>query len=356
MSPPPNKIAASGMYFPSPSTDWRGQQQRPDQRPRPAGGHHPPQGVCPPAEHLVGHQRHQHGIRHADQAHQRQQQQDAADRPRAADVVPPLGQVVQDVPLGGSHARPGCHPHRHQRGEHGEVADRVDQKTPPFAEGGDQDPADRRSHQPGRIDHRRIQGDRVGEVVFVVDQFREQGLPRRHVEGVDQALAEAQHDDLSDRDPAPQRQHGHGQGLQHGEHLGEDQQVVAIPAIDEHAGERGEKERGKLPGKAHHAEHQRRAGQAIDQPPGGDPRHPGADQREALAVEEQAEIPMRQRPPHRGKLRGGRGDGRVGGRLGRRGRLHGKGRHGSVSGPCLPRAPTGLRAAPGDRRFAASSG
>jgi len=58
-----------------------------------------------------------------------------------------------------------------------------------------------------------------------------------------------------------------------------------VEAINPHACKRREEKCRNLPGKADRAQQQRRAGQAIDQPTGGDPRHPGADQRDRLAAE-----------------------------------------------------------------------
>jgi len=63
--------------------------------------------------------------------------------------------------------------------------------------------------------------------------------------------------------------------LQHRDRLGDDQQAVAIPAIDGDAGKRAEEKRWKLAGKADDAEEEGGAGQAVDEPVRrgrGDPR------------------------------------------------------------------------------------
>ncbi len=51
------------------------------------------------------------------------------------------------------------------------------------------------------------------------------------------------------------------------------------------------------PAKPTIAQQQRRMGQAIDQPAGREPRHPGADHRDALTEEEQLEVAVPQRSP-----------------------------------------------------------
>ena len=61
------------------------------------------------------------------------------------------------------------------------------------------------------------------------------------------------------------------------------------------AGKRRQQEGRNLPREADHAEQQRRTGQPVHQPAGGDARHPGADQRHALPAEKQAVVAVAQR-------------------------------------------------------------
>ncbi len=79
--------------------------------------------------------------------------------------------------------------------------------------------------------------------------------------------------------------------------LGPDQQAAAMEPLDPDAGERPQKKSDDLPGEADHAEQQRRVGQAVDQPARGQPRHPGADQRDALPGEVEPEVAVPQCPP-----------------------------------------------------------
>ena len=60
---------------------------------------------------------------------------------------------------------------------------------------------------------------------------------------------------------------------------------------------KGPAEGGNLAGEADGAQQQRRSGEAIDQPAGGDAGHPGADEGDALAAEEEPEVAMAKGPP-----------------------------------------------------------
>ena len=59
---------------------------------------------------------------------------------------------------------------------------------------------------------------------------------------------------------------------------------------------------GICPAETDQTEQKRRTREAVDQPTGGDARHPGADQGDALAAEEQPVIPVGERAE--GKLPG----------------------------------------------------
>jgi hypothetical protein len=80
------------------------------------------------------------------------------------------------------------------------------------------------------------------------------------------------------------------------------QHLAAVEPVNPDAGKGREEKCGNLPGKADRAQQQRRAGEAIDQPTGGDARHPGADERDALAAEEEAEVAMAQGAPQQERV------------------------------------------------------
>lgn len=88
--------------------------------------------------------------------------------------------------------------------------------------------------------------------------------------------------------------------MQHGQGLGDEQNVAAIEAVDPDSGEGGEEERGDLSGEADDAEEECGTGEAIDEPTGGQARHPCAHQGNALAAEVEAKISVAQGAPRVG--------------------------------------------------------
>ena len=100
-----------------------------------------------------------------------------------------------------------------------------------------------------------------------------------------------------DGDAMREREGGERERLQRGERLRPHEHRALVPAVDPDAGEGREQEGRNLAREADDAEQPRGAGEAIDEPTGGDARHPGADERDALAAEEEAEVGRAERPP-----------------------------------------------------------
>src|SRR5262245_10116391 len=75
---------------------------------------------------------------------------------------------------------------------------------------------------------------------------------------------------------------------------------MAIRAIDENAGKRRQYQRGDLPPKPDDAEKEGRTRETKHEPARCDARDPGADERYALAGEEETIVSMRQRAPDAG--------------------------------------------------------
>ena len=75
------------------------------------------------------------------------------------------------------------------------------------------------------------------------------------------------------------------------------EKLAAIQAVDPDAGEGGKEESGNLAGETNGAEEHGRSGEPVDKPGGGDAGHPRADEGDALAAEEEAEVAMTERAP-----------------------------------------------------------
>ena len=115
-----------------------------------------------------------------------------------------------------------------------------------------------------------------------------------HVECVDDALHGTEREDFGDGDAVREREPGKGERLQHGQGLRPDQNFAAVDAINEDAGERSEEKGWNLAGEADGAQQERGFGEPVDKPGRGDARHPGADEGDALAAEEEPEVAMAQ--------------------------------------------------------------
>ena len=151
--------------------------------------------------------------------------------------------------------------------------------------------------EPGEIDDGRVEGDGVAEVALVLDHLDHERLAAGHVKCVDEPLEDAEREDFRDGDAMRERERGKGQRLQGGEHLRPDEHGALVPAIDPDSGEGRQQKSRNLPREADDAEQPCGPGEAIDEPTGGDARHPGADERDALPTEEQPEVGRAQRPP-----------------------------------------------------------
>ena len=121
----------------------------------------------------------------------------------------------------------------------------------------DDEARERWADKAGHVDHGRVEGDGVAEVIFVFDHLDEEGLAAGHIEGVDNSLEGAERDDLVDGDDLCERECGHGERLNARENLCPDEKVAAVDAVDEDSGKGSEEEGGDLSGKAYDTEQER---------------------------------------------------------------------------------------------------
>ena len=131
----------------------RSERERSAERAKPARSHQKAERVGAAAEDMRRHRRHQHGVRHAHEAHQREQQQHAANGRKPGDVAP----AFLELPAHPNRLRvASCswQAHRHERRDDRNVADCVDQEAIPLAGGGDQHACNGRPEQPRGVHHR----------------------------------------------------------------------------------------------------------------------------------------------------------------------------------------------------------
>ncbi len=86
-------------------------------------------------------------------------------------------------------------------------------------------PADGRADQTRSICHRGVDGDGVTEVVTIIDHLYEEGLPSRHIEGINYALHNGESDNFPEVDDVCQREHGLRPGIER------KLQPVSTPAV-----------------------------------------------------------------------------------------------------------------------------
>ena len=91
-------------------------------------------------------------------------------------------------------------------------------------------------------------------LIPVFDHLYDECLPGRHVEGVNGTLKQTQQNDVGHGDAVTQGQHRQCERLQHGKRLGDDQDAVAVPAINPNASKRSQQQHRYLSRKAHQAE------------------------------------------------------------------------------------------------------
>ena len=160
----------------------------------------------------------------------------------------------------------------------------VDQKAPAFADA--PPPADprRRTDNPRGVEHRRVQRDRVHQVL-AADQLDEERLTRRDVEGVDDPQAGSQREDLPDLDAAGDVSAARA-ARPSSRHLRRhhDAVPVARSATVPPTGQPGSRDLRREPDGA---EQRGRSGEPVDQPGLRHRLHPGADERDQLSRDEE---------------------------------------------------------------------
>ena len=270
----------------------RGQEQRAGQGAHAERRHEQAEGVRAAVEDVGGEDRHEHGEGHAHHADDADEEQQRADRREAEGVAQAVPQLAQHGPSLAASRRPRLDPHRGEGGDDRDVAEAVQQEHDSLADEGDHEPGHRRARQPRGVEDRRVEGDRVGQIVAPPHHLDEERLARGDVDAVDEAEEHAEDEDVGDGGPAREHEGRQHQRLDHGQDLGADHDAAAVGAVGPYAGQRREKQARELAREAHQTEEERRAGHAIDEPAERHLLHPRTGQRDHLATQEQAEIPV----------------------------------------------------------------
>jgi len=191
-------------------------------------------------------------------------------------------------------------PHRKQRGDRGEIAQRVDQEADRDSYHRDEHAGNRRADDRGGIEDRRVQGDGVHQVLLA-HHLDLEGLPGGHVESVDHAGRKSgdHHHPVARVTCGTQHEQSE---RRHDERRLRDQEDGSLAiAIRDHAGERAaDEDRQELCCQGD-ADEQSAVRELQRQPRQRDRLHPGADGRNDLAEQEQTVVAVTERTEDPGR-------------------------------------------------------
>ena len=122
----------------------------------------------------------------------------------------------------GDGARRTVHPHQQQSDNHRDVAHRVGEEAPAFADLRHQNAGDGRTDHARAIEHGGVQRDRIHQVVLA-HHIHQKRLPPGNVEGVHHPQQRGQHENMPDLvNRMQQGESGQNEGQQHRRGLGAD--------------------------------------------------------------------------------------------------------------------------------------
>ncbi len=178
--------------------------------------------------------------------------------------------------------------------QHRQEAGRVEEEAGRDADQPDDQAGDRRSHDAGQVEGRAVERDRVGDV-GATDHLDHERLPDGHLDGVHEAQPDGQQVDHPDLHQVGHHQDAQRQGEDERHDLGHDERLTLGQGVGDDAAEEAEDEHRQELAGGHDAQRERVVGQRQHQPALGDRLHPGADQRDQLAGEEEPEVAVCER-------------------------------------------------------------
>lgn len=183
--------------------------------------------------------------------------------------------------------------HEHEADEHRNEADEIHPETNELAVGDQEDARNGGPHHSRRVKDGGIESNGIGKVLLLADEGDQECLAAEDVEGVDDALDEAQKGQQRDGFELETDDEGEQPSLYHEAHLGDEDELVFLVLIHEGANEGREDERGQQGNELYKAEPEDGACHLINQPTDGYPLHPGAQQGNRLPNDVQAKVGVR---------------------------------------------------------------
>ena len=194
--------------------------------------------------------------------------------------------------------------HQQQADDHRNVTHAVGEEAPAFADGRHRDAGDGGPQNAGAVEHGGIQRDGIDQV-FRHHHFDDERLARRNIKRIHHAQQRRQQHDFPHLDVSEQGQRRKDEGEQHRGGLRGNHGAMPAVTVREQSPQGSEEEHRNLPREPHQPQQQRRLGEPIDQPRLRNRLHPGANQRDDLAAEEQPVIAVPQGAEHHGQPRCG---------------------------------------------------
>ena len=205
--------------------------------------------------------------------------------PRQQGLLVPLLRHVRQF----SHQKQGCHG--------SQIADRVGEKANGHTDQGDEHARKRRPHHGGAVEDRRVECDRIHQVLLA-DHLDDERLPSGNVEEVDGAGGEGGDDHHPVLGVAARAEGEKRERWNRERRLGDEQDAALAEAVGHDAAElAAEQDRRELRGQ-HEADEQAAVRELQGEPRHRDALHPGADRRDDLAGEEEPVVAMAQGTQH----------------------------------------------------------
>jgi hypothetical protein len=181
--------------------------------------------------------------------------------------------------------------HQRQADDHGEETHGVDRECRSDPERADRQTRDGGADDAGAVEHRRVDRHGVADVPRP-DHLDRECLANGHIDGIRTTEQHREHEDHPDLDDGGRGQDREDHRQDHHRGLDRDQGLPLGQDVGEDPGEQAEDHDRQELGARNHTQPERVAGQGQDQPPLRDLLHPGADEGDRLAAEEQAVIAM----------------------------------------------------------------
>ena len=213
---------------------------------------------------------------------------------RPANVREALCEVVDDRTGRGRAVDPGAQPElalidEAKADDHGQEAQPVDEEGRCHAKHADGEPGGRGSHDTGAVEHGRVEGDGVADVL-APDKLDRERLANRHVDRIGGPEEKGQQHDHPDLDDVRDDERSQHEGKHHHHRLDGDEDAPLRQRVGSDPGEEPEHhDRQELRG-CDDAQPDRVAGELQDEPGLGDLLHPGPDERYKLSGEEEPSV------------------------------------------------------------------